>query len=278
MLPLTKPQMQRFQTTVWDYYRLHGRHDLAWRQPEADGSFDPYKILVSEVMLQQTQVSRVLPKFEECIARFPNVQSLAAASLADVLQLWSGLGYNRRAKFLWQAAQSLVTNDHGIFPKDVATLERLPGIGPNTAAAILVYAFNQPLVFIETNLRTVFIKHFFPDVSSVSDKQILDCIAKTLDHQQPRLWFWALMDYGAYLKKAPGNLNHASASYSRQSSFVGSKRQIRGQVIKALVASPLSDQQLGATITDARLPEVLTALETEGFIEQTNKKYRLVMR
>lgn len=169
-----------FQETVWEYYRRHGRHDLLWRQPEADGRFDPYKILVSEIMLQQTQVPRVLPKFVEFLTRFPTVQALAAAPLGDVLAAWNGLGYNRRAKFLWQAAQKVVNDFDGVFPSTSEALVTLPGVGANTAGAILAYAFNQPAVFLETNVRTVFIHHFFKDSDLVTDAQLLELVKASL--------------------------------------------------------------------------------------------------
>src|SRR6185437_9030478 len=153
--------IQRFMAQLTAYYEAHGRHDLPWRLPAPDGSFDPYKILVSEVMLQQTQVGRVLPKYQQFLSRFPDVKSLATAPLGDVLKMWNGLGYNRRAKFLWLAAQKIVDGFGGVFPSDVQQLELLPGVGANTAGAIRVYAFNKPAIFIETNIRTVYIHHFF---------------------------------------------------------------------------------------------------------------------
>jgi A/G-specific adenine glycosylase len=142
-----------FQKTVWDFYRAH-RRTMPWRVEPA-----PYFVLVSELMLQQTQVSRVQSKFISFIRKFPTIEALAAAPLADVLGAWSGLGYNRRAKFLWQAAQDIQAK--GSFPQTVDLLMQLPGIGANTAGAIAAYAFNRPVFFIETNIRTVFIHHFF---------------------------------------------------------------------------------------------------------------------
>lgn len=153
--------MEQFSDTVWQYYKAHGRHDLPWRQPEANGELDPYKVLVSEIMLQQTQVSRVIPKFYAFIDQFPALEALAQAPLSDVLKFWSGLGYNRRAKFLWQTAGVVVTNHAGRLPQDSRELVTLPGIGYNTAGALLAYAYNRSVVFVETNIRTVFIYHFF---------------------------------------------------------------------------------------------------------------------
>lgn len=131
--------IQAFQDTVWDYYRRHGRHDLPWRQPQTTGQFTAYPIVVSELMLQQTQVNRVIPKYEHFLQAFPTVKRLAAAPLSEVLTLWSGLGYNRRAKFLWQLAQRVVDDYKGTFPRELSSLVALPGIGPNTAGAVLAY-------------------------------------------------------------------------------------------------------------------------------------------
>lgn len=192
---------QDFHDTIWAYYHDHGRHDLPWRQMT-----DPYAIMVSEIMLQQTQVSRVIPKYHEFLRQFPNVQSLAAARLGDVLRAWSGLGYNRRAKYLWQAAQAIADDFGGKFPDSRDQLVQLPGIGANTAGAILAYAFNQPTVFVETNIRTVYLHHFFADTEAISDVQIRKLLEQTLDHEQPREFYWALMDYGASLGAAGGGV------------------------------------------------------------------------
>lgn len=267
--------IQDFQDTVWAYYAAHGRQDLPWRQPERDGTFDPYKIMVSELMLQQTQVPRVVPKFTAFMAAFPTVQALAAAPLARVLEAWSGLGYNRRAKFLWQAAQALVERHGGQLPNDRAQLLALPGIGPGTAGAILVYAFNRPEPFIETNVRSVFFHHFFADQTDIADAELLPLVAAALPEHETRDWYWALMDYGTHLKRTVGNAARASKHYAKQSVFQGSRRQIRGQVLKLLTAGPLSRTQLQGVITDERLDSVLNDLLNETFIEQNDSAYRL---
>ncbi len=268
------PREQAFQNTVWDFYAEHGRRALPWRQPEADGSFDAYKIMVSEIMLQQTQVQRVIPKFEAFVAEFPTVTALAQAPLGAVLQQWSGLGYNRRAKFLWQAAQQIVTEYDGELPHTSTALVKLPGIGPNTAGAILAYAYNQPVVFIETNIRTVFIHHFFADQEAVADRDILEVVARTLP-DDARQWYWALMDYGSHLKQTVGNLNVLSKHYAKQSTFSGSKRQIRGQIIRLLGGGAHTLQQLRQVISDERLDVVLDDLLTEALIVKTGPRYHL---
>jgi A/G-specific adenine glycosylase len=256
---------QKLQTIVWDYYKNHGRHDLPWRAPEPDGSFDPYKILVSEIMLQQTQVPRVIPKYHEFLRRFPTFTALADASLGDVLRVWNGLGYNRRAKFLWQAAQRVVAEYGGQMPSAQAELVALPGVGVNTAGAVLAYAFNQPAVFVETNIRSVFIHHFFADQQGVTDKQIAELVAQTMS-VDPRTWYWALMDYGTYLKQTSPNLNSASKHYVKQSQFEGSRRQVRGHVLRLLGAGAFTIDELIHLIPDERTLEVIKQLAEEGFI------------
>lgn len=264
-----------FQNTIYQHYDQLGRHDLAWRLPEADGSFNAYKIMVSELMLQQTQVARVSIKYPEFLATFPTVQALAVAELGDVLRVWSGLGYNRRAKFLHQAARMIVQDLGGIFPNSVAGLVALPGVGVNTAGAIVAYAYNQPVVFVETNIRTVYIHHFFRNDASVSDKQIINVAELTLDSEHPRMWYWALMDYGSFLKSSVGNVGKISTTYAKQSKFVGSRRQIRGMIIKQLSIRPLSLSDLLSGISDERLHSVLAELIAEGLISQTGPVYSL---
>lgn len=299
-MTVTEPIATEFQETVWEYYRGHGR-DLPWRQPEADGSFDPYKIMVSELMLQQTQVSRVIPKYRQFLRDFPDVQALAAAPLGEVLKAWNGLGYNRRAKYLWQAAVQVADDLQGGFPQTLQGLVALPGIGPNTAGAILAYAYNQPVVFIETNIRTVFIHHFFQDQKDIPDQEILGLVSETLpkgEEQQPvreadlnslqkaamrnpvgvshyREWYWALMDYGSYLKHAVGNLSRQSKSYAKQSAFEGSLRQVRGRVLRALSHGSLPRAELQRQINDSRVQEVIDTLLKEGMIQQQEEKVSL---
>lgn len=269
----TPSQVREFIDTVWEYYAQYARNDLPWRQVEAAGQFDPYKILVSELMLQQTQVGRVIPKFHAFISTFPTIETLASAELGVVLQAWQGLGYNRRAKYLWQSARAI--SQLGQFPNALKDLIQLPGIGKNTAGAILAYAHNQPVIFIETNIRTVMIHHFFADAEEVTDSSIIECVEQTLDNENPREWYWALMDYGSYLKTVHGNASRRSKHFVRQAAFVGSKRQIRGAVIRVLTDGPQTFAQLAGLITDDRLGAVLTDLINEGLIQQENDQYHL---
>jgi A/G-specific adenine glycosylase len=264
-----------FQTKVWDYYNEHGRSDLPWRQPEGDDTFSAYKVMASELMLQQTQVGRVVPKYQAFLERFPDVYALAAADQGDVLRAWSGLGYNRRAKFLHQAAKQIVHEYSGKFPDDEAALVKLPGIGHATANAILAYAFDRPVSFIETNIRTVYIHHFFHDSVRVADTSLRTVIEQTVDHEHPREWYWALMDYGTYLKRSVGNLNKLSNTYNKQSRFEGSPRQLRGRVIHLLGGDSRRMVELQREIDDPRLEVVIAELVREGLVRQHNDSFSL---
>ncbi len=272
---MDKVYYQQFQDEVWRYYDLHGRHELPWRLPEADGSFDPYKIMVSELMLQQTQVSRVIPKYLQFLELFPTVQVLARASLGDVLMAWQGLGYNRRAKFLWQAAQMVVDDFGGKFPQGQKELTALPGVGINTAGAIVAYAYDQPVAFIETNIRTVYIHHFFADQIGIADKAIEELVHQSLPETGGREWYWALMDYGTHIKQVHGNKSRVSKSYSKQSPFEGSRRKVRGSVIRYLSQRSGNIEDMASIEPDPRLAEILDDLVREGMITYRGGKYNL---
>lgn len=242
---------------------------MPWRH-----TADPYRIMVSEIMLQQTQVARVIPKYEQFIQRFPDVTALAGAPLADVVAAWVGLGYNRRARFLHQAAAMVIEAYGGEFPTDSAGLQSLPGIGSNTAGAIMAYAYNRPVVFIETNIRTVYIHHFLSDESAVADAAIRHLLEQTLDETHPREWYWALMDYGTHLKATrPSNLAQ-SRHYKKQSRFEGSLRQVRGAIVRELAGGAMPEESLRQTINDTyaaageRFDPALSALLAEGMVER----------
>ena len=271
-----REQIQIAEEALVEYYASHGRHDLPWRQPDADGCFDPYKIMVSEIMLQQTQVGRVAAKYHEFLARFPSIHVLGRAELGDVLAVWQGLGYNRRAKFLWQAATQ-IAQQGGAFPHTIDELVKLPGIGYNTAGAIMAYAYDQPQDFVETNVRTVLIYHFFADEERVRDQDILAAveILREATELGPREFYWALMDYGTHLKQTVGNLNKLSKSYAKQSKFEGSKRQVRGAVLRELATSNKTLNMLSDVIKDERLVVVITDLEAEGMVHRHGQLYSL---
>lgn len=253
-----------FQELVWQKGRQLYRN-MPWREDSR-----PYYVLVSELMLQQTQVDRVIPKFNAFIGRFPDEKTLGAASLSEVLQLWSGLGYNRRAKYLHDAAKKIVRDFDGTFPDAYADLLSLPGVGPGTAGAILAYAFNRPVVFIETNVRTVYFHHFFPEGEKVTDKQLAPLVERTLDRDHPREFYWALMDYGSWLKKNGAGRISQSHHYKKQSRLQGSVREVRGQIVRQLAISDMSRQALEARLkADHRFESALKGLLRDGLVTET---------
>ena len=272
MSKLNKRQVAAFVKLVMSHYRDKGRHLLPWRNTS-----DPYAILVSEIMLQQTQVDRVIPKYLAFIDRFPTVSDLAEAPLIEVLGLWVGLGYNRRALYLQKAAQILALEED--YPQSVADWQRLPGVGPYTAAAVCAFAHDQSVPLIETNVRTVFIHHFLADNKAVTDAEILELVLLVLPHVgSARLWYYALMDYGSFLKKQVGNLNRNSKHYSKQSQFNGSNRQIRGRIIRELTKGALTKQAIIEAVSGAQVEIVeaqLTALVAEGLIQKEKNRYQI---
>jgi A/G-specific adenine glycosylase len=269
------PAIQEFRTIVLTHYHNHGR-DLAWRR-----TTDPYRILVSEIMLQQTQVERVTLKYPLFIAAFPDVPSLAGASLSDILAVWQGMGYNRRAISLQKCALRVVEEYDGALPQDPAILVTFPGIGRATAASICAFAFNMPVVFIETNIRRVFIHFFFCTCDKVDDTEILPIAREALCGQDPRTWYNALMDLGAALKKTGGNPNRRSRQYTKQAAFEGSDRKIRGCILRLLLAEKhVMQKAIIEKISEdpARIVRILNDLEAEGFITRTGSLCTIASR
>ncbi|MFQ5585836.1 MAG: winged helix-turn-helix transcriptional regulator [Thermodesulfobacteriota bacterium] len=269
---LTPEAVRLFRRTIYDYYAENGRN-LPWRNTD-----NPYHILVSEVMLQQTQVERVLDKYEQFIAAFPDFSSLAAAPLKGVLSEWQGLGYNRRAVALNKIAYRVVSEFNGTLPDSCEVLMTLPGIGRATASAIAAFAFHKPAVFLETNIRSVFIHLFFNEKDTIQDAEILPLVEVTLDNDDPREWYYALMDYGVMLKREHRNPTRRSAHYKRQSPFHGSNREMRGMILKMLVKeSDIAEYEIAQKLKKS--PEVISAnlqqLEKEGFIEKKGKRFRI---
>lgn len=259
-----------FQEVVWNKGRELYR-DMSWRDDTR-----PYYVLVSELMLQQTQVDRVIPKFNAFITRFPDEQSLSEAALADVLLLWSGLGYNRRAKFLQESAKKIVSDFNGVFPQAKADILSLPGVGPGTAGAIMTYAFNQPVVFIETNVRTVYFHHFFDSGEKVSDAQLLPIVERTIDRDHPREFYWSLMDYGTWLKKNGAGRISQSKHYKKQSPLKGSVREVRGQIIRQLTIGDVDVADLQRQYgDDGRLVPALDGLIADGLVTRTGEMLHL---
>jgi A/G-specific adenine glycosylase len=263
-------EVRSFRKKVLDHYERQGR-DLPWRK-----RVNPYRVLVSEIMLQQTQVDRVIEKYREFLAAFPDFPALAKSPLPKLLKIWSGMGYNRRALALKVLAQKVVAEHKGKLPSDPEVLVSLPGIGPYTAGAISAFAFNRPVVFLDTNIRRVFIHEFFQDRGSVHDEELRPLIEQTLDRSDPRRWYNALMDYGSMLKQEHGNPNRRSAHYTRQSPFENSNRQVRGAILKALVQGPplTAARIIGKTELDAeRVKKNLETLAQEGFLVKREGRY-----
>jgi A/G-specific adenine glycosylase len=261
LMTISSQEINEFQNIVWDYFHDNERA-MPWRE-----NTDPYYVLVSELMLQQTQVDRVIPKFKAFIKAFPNIKTLAKSPLSEVLVHWSGLGYNRRAKFLHDSAKMILAQFDGKIPHTREELIQLPGVGPNTAGAILAYGFDAPVSFIETNIRTVYFYHFFPEGEKIQDEMLEPLITQTLDREHPRQWYWALMDYGTYLKRQGARNTSLSAHYKKQPKLQGSIRQIRGQIVKLLTKQDLSEAQLKEKVVlDERFPKALEGLLKEGLI------------
>ncbi len=228
-------------------------------------------------MLQQTQVGRVIPKYIAFVQRFPTVKKLAQAPLSEVFSAWQGLGYNRRAKLLRDGAREVAERFHGAFPRIAEQIEELPGVGPYTARAVAAFAFNTPEVFIETNIRTVFLHHCFPDRRRVPDADILPLIAESLIRAKmpPRDFYGALMDYGSFLKKSGVRLNARSRHYAKQTKFKGSRRELRGKILKLLLESSKSASALakesGRALAEAK--EELARLGKEGLVIHKKGKF-----
>jgi A/G-specific adenine glycosylase len=268
-IKLSPREIRRFQQRIYAHYRKNKRV-LPWRRTR-----DPYKILLSELMLQQTQVGRVIEKYREFLRRFPAIESVAQAPLRAILEQWQGLGYNRRALALKRLAVIVVDRYGGRIPPAIEALRALPGVGAATAGAVCAFAFDKPVIFIETNIRSVFIHFFFRDRGEVKDSEILPLLAQTLDAERPREWYYALMDYGAALKERHPNPNRRSAHYTRQSPFEGSLRQVRGMILRALVKQPgISEAALVKEINrdEDMVRKCLTQLRAEGFITKKEKR------
>lgn len=254
----------------WSFHEKH-RRDFSWRN-----RVTPYRVMVSELMLQQTQTGRVIEKFSEFMKMFPSIKSLAEASSGDVLKVWSGLGYNRRALYLHKAAGIILNEFKSRIPENREDLLSLPGIGTGTAAAIRVFAFNIPDVIIETNVRTVYRRIFFPEKTAISDSEIAKLVEESLDIDNPREWFYAIMDYGVYLKQQGYQVNNVFKGYQKQSRFEGSRRQVRGAVLKRLVSDvKVSRKRLYRDLeaeyqrTEAELNSICSDLIKEGLIYES---------
>ena len=260
---MTPKAVTDFKSFIWDFYHTNGRK-FPWRNNK-----NPYEVVISEIMLQQTQTYRVEPKYREFLTALPTLQDLAQTDLRTVLSLWQGLGYNRRGKFLHTMAQEIMQKYNGIIPDVPEILAELPGIGKATAGSICAFAFNKPMVFIETNIRAVFIYHFFSGRTDVHDKELFPFIAASVDQENPREWYYALMDYGVYLKKQFPNPSRNSKHHIKQTKFEGSDRQIRGAIIRELTRQPYIQKQDLITLISkdtARVGCILAELVQEQLI------------
>jgi A/G-specific adenine glycosylase len=267
-------QIIMFRELIYDYYNSMGRN-----LPFRDTS-NRYHIFVSEIMLQQTQVSRVVPMYTSFISRFPTLQSLAEADTVSLLAAWQGLGYNRRALFLRRSASYILSECNGKFPDTVEGLMMLPGVGKATAGSLLAFLHNKPSIFIETNIRTVFIYFFFRESDTVDDADIFPLVEVTMDKAEPRAWYYALMDMGVYLKKELKIRNNRSLQYTRQSPFAGSDRKIRGEIVRLYIEKPvISFDELQEIIKEEpeRLYRIIHSLVQDGIIEKVKKdRWRVV--
>lgn len=247
--------IKEFRRKIWCFYELN-RRSFPWRE-----HITPYRVFISELMLQQTQTHRVEPKFQNFIQKFPDFNSLATATFGEVLGYWKGLGYNRRAQYLQLCAQKITQDYNSQLPREPEILQTFPGIGPGTAGSIAAFAYNIPTIFIETNIRTVFIDHFFSHREGVHDRELMPLIEEALDIDSPRDWYYALMDYGVFLKKSQSNPSRKSAHYSKQQQFKGSNRQIRGKILEFLLATtPLSTGDICQRIQEQ--PETDSIIES----------------
>jgi A/G-specific adenine glycosylase len=261
--------IKKFRTLVWNHYRREGRHALPWRifPRSLPAGRRAYRIVVSEIMLQQTQVTRVLAFYPVFLKRFPSFRVLAKTPRREVLKYWQGLGYNRRAVALHRLATEIMTRHGGTLPRDPEALMKLPGLGRATAGSVAAFAFNLPVPFVETNIRRVFLHHFFPRAKKVREEKILALVEQALPAARAREWYSALMDYGAWLAKRTENPNRRHARYRRQPAFAGSSRELRGKLVKHLLSHPRAQAASLARIFSEPLPRVkkiLAALTKEG--------------
>lgn len=256
---ITQPEIIAFRRKILRFYKQHGRN-LPWRQ-----TTDPFRITIAEIMLQQTQVERVIPKYEEWIARWPNWNALSLASNEQLLRGWSGLGYNRRALLLGKLAKAVMHDHAGVLPDSPAELETLPGIGPYTSRAILIFAFDRPLATIDTNIRRVLLREFELSAST-APAQLADFAFRVLSKRKSRDWHNALMDYSRLV--LPKQIS-AIRPVSRQSKFVGSARQVRGEIIRRLLRSQPADLRsicLALERTQAEVEKIAEKMANEGVV------------
>jgi len=266
-MKITDEEITQFQSNVLSFYKTH-RRDLPWRK-----TTDPYKILISELMLQQTQVSRVIKYYEKWIKRWPTIDSLVHASRRDVLKAWMGLGYNTRGINLHRAAQKIVNDYDGDMLEAMKNHEEIPGVGKYTSRAVQIFATNVNLVTVDTNIRRIFI-HEFHLFEDVSDRELWLLAERCLPKGLSRVWHNALMDYGALFLTAQKT---RVKSKTKQSRFEGSDRQIRAQILRQLLerSLSLSDLQKILEVEQNRLQQILGKMVQGNLIAAKNKRFQV---
>ena len=266
------PSPATFRKRIRQYYKAHGRV-FPWRTTR-----DPYKIFVSEIMLQQTQTERVKSYYTKFLATFPTFHSLAQADTQVLLSHWKGLGYNRRALFMRQAAQVIVSDYQGKLPSDEQSLRMLPGVGSYTAQALRAFVFNLPVVMIETNIRTVIIHEYYSRQKIVSDAEVEQVLRSVLPRTDFKHWYYALMDYGVYLKQQGVTVHRKSAQYVKQKSFKGSRRQFRGKILELLLSQgSLTLKKLALRLSQEHtfVEELVNELIKEGFLVRKGQVFNI---
>jgi len=260
-----KEKIDNFKSTVWEFYRANKR-EFAWRNNPTQ-----YGVVVSEIMLQQTQTNRVKEKYNSFLQVFPSFEDLARADLSEVIKQWVGLGYNRRALALHGIAQRIVRDYKGLLPDDIEVLKTFKGLGHATASSIVAFAHNKPTVFIETNIRAVFLHTFYLQQEEIHDNELMPFVELSVDQTNPREWYYALMDYGVHVKKLHKNPSRKSLHHTVQSKFEGSDRQIRGAIVKVFAFRPattLLELKGELPFDEDRIEKQYTALVKEGFISK----------
>ena len=264
---ISNEKIVKFRRKVFTFFKNHGR-DLPWRMTE-----DPYKILLSELMLQQTQVSRVITYYTSWVQRWPTIQLLATASRHEVLQAWMGLGYNTRAIRLQKAAQIIVKEFQGDVITAMNNYKAIPGVGRYTSQAVLIFAANADLATVDTNIRRIFI-HEFSLPETVSEKTIWGLAQRCLPKGRSRDWHNALMDYGALHLTARKT---GIPPKTKQPRFEESDRQLRGRIIRLLLQKDQGFAQIKKLfeVDEPRLQIILDKLAHEGIISRKNDRYHL---
>lgn len=267
MTEIPTSKIEKFHEKLFTWFEKN-KKDYPWRQ-----TTDPYHIMVSEFMLQQTQTGRVVPKYEAFIERFPTLESLATAENRDVLELWSGLGYNRRAIWLKEAAQTI--HPLGEFPKTPKELKKIKGIGDYTSRAILIFTYNQDIATVDTNIRRIFIHEGFAS-QETSDKELFQIAEKLLPHGKSKEYHSALMDYGnTILTSAKTKIKPKTV----QGKFAGSNRQYRGRIVKYLTGHLMGTKAeiiKNCQVPEEKIDQILSKLEKDGLIKKEKESFTLI--